>query len=375
MKLLHLFSDWKWTGPADPVVSLCEHLAALGVDVSLAFRQAPSDFKERAVGKEAAKRGVPTCGSLRLNRYFSFRDWLYDVRAIHRYAVRTGVDIVHSHLTHDHSLAMLSLFGRRTRPILVRTDHKRDGLEANFSMGRLLARTDGLVTYSKRIMDLDVAHHLYPIERCAVLPPGVKVYDGPVQDLKEELGVKPDERVIGVIGRLKPDRGYDVILNGFKLLRERVDRVKLVIVGRSSQIEESIKKPLAELGLERDVILAGYRLDDYFSMISTFDLFVMMRAGSDGTARALREVMAMGRPAIVSDRGMLPDLVEEGKDGFVVNNAQELASRMEQILVSDELRLKLGEAARIKARQKWDYAAQAAQLVEFYERLLTMGKR
>jgi len=45
---------------------------------------------------------------------------------------------------------------------------------------------------------------------------------------------------------------------------------------------------LRELGLERDVVLAGYRFDDYFSMISTFDVFVMMRAGSDGTARALR---------------------------------------------------------------------------------------
>ena len=182
-------------------------------------------------------------------------------------------------------------------------------------------------------------------------------------------------KVIGVIGRLKPDRGYDVILNAFKLLRERVDLVKLVIVGRSSQIEESIRKPLAALGLERDVILAGYRLDDYFSMISTFDLFVMMRAGSDGTARALREVMAMGRPAIVSDLGMLPDLVEHGQDGFVVGDASALAERMEQVLVDDALRARLGAAAKRKAVEKWDFEFQAGQIIAFYERLLSMGRR
>jgi glycosyltransferase involved in cell wall biosynthesis len=375
MKCLHLFSDWKWTGPADPVVSLCEHLKEAGVDVSLAFRQAPPDFKERTVGKEVARRGVPTEDVLRLNRYFSVRDWMHDVGTIYARAAATGVEVIHSHLTHDHSLAALSLFGRKKRPLLVRTDHKRDGLEANFSMGRLLARTDGLVAYSARIRDVDVANHRYPDERTAVLPPGVAAHTGPTHDLRQDLGIAPDERVIGVIGRLKPDRGYDIILNAFKLLRERMDRVKLVIVGRSSQIEESINKPLVALGLQRDVVLAGYRLDDYFSMISTFDLFVMMRAGSDGTARALREVMAMGRPAIVSDRGMLPDLVEEGADGFVVNDAPTLAQRMEQVLADETLRARLGAAARNKALEKWDYAVQAKRLIEFYERLLTMGRR
>jgi len=365
MKSLHLLSDWKWTGPADPVVSLCEHLDALGMDVSLAFRKAPPDFRERTVGKEVARRGVPARGGLKLNRYFSVRDWLHDIRAIYRQATEEGIDIIHSHLTHDHGLAALSLIGRGKRPLLVRTDHKRDGLEAGFSMGVLLARTDGLVAYSGRIRDLDVARHRFPEERTVVLPPGVKAYAGPTEDLKKDLGIGPDERVIGVIGRLKPDRGYDVILNAFKLLTRRMDRVRLVIVGRSSQIEESISKPLAALGLERDVILAGYRLDDYFSMISTFDLFVMMRAGSDGTARALREVMAMGRPAIVSDRGMLPDLVEDNVDGFVVSDALALAERMEQVLADDTLRLRLGAAAKRKA----------GQLCAFYERLLTMGRR
>ena len=55
MRCLHLLSDWKWTGPAEPVVSLCESLERLGVDVSLAFRKAPADFRERTVEKEAAE--------------------------------------------------------------------------------------------------------------------------------------------------------------------------------------------------------------------------------------------------------------------------------------------------------------------------------
>jgi glycosyltransferase involved in cell wall biosynthesis len=375
MRCLHLLSDWKWTGPAEPVVSLCEALRVRGLEVTLAFRRAPADFQERTVAKEAARRGLAARDGFRLNRYFSPRDWLFDFRAVGPFAQKHGIDIIHTHLTHDHSIAAASLLGRRARPLLVRTDHKRDGLERGLAMKLLLSRTDGLVAYGRKILEHDRETFAYPAERSAVLPPGVHVYEGPASDLRASLKIGAGEKVVGVIGRLKPDRGYGTVLKAFKALRARMDRVKLVIVGRSSQVEESIRRPMAALGLEQDVLLAGYRLDDYFSMIATFDLFVMMRAGSDGTARALREVMAMGKAAIVSDRGMLPELVRDGVSGYVVTDERGLAARMEQVLLDDRLRERLGAAARKTALEEWDYAVQAERLMEFYERLLALGRR
>ena len=375
MRCLHLLSDWKWTGPAEPVVSLCEALRAKGLEVILAYRRAPSDFQERTVAKEAGQRGLAAYDGFRLNRYFSPRDWLFDLRGLGPFAQKHGIDIIHTHLTHDHSVAAASLLGRRARPFLVRTDHKRDGLDKGLAMKLLLSRTDGLVAYGRRILEHDREAFAYPEERCALLPPGVHVYEGPVSDLRASLGIGAGEKVIGVIGRLKPDRGYETVLRAFKALRGRMDGVKLVIVGRSSQIEESIRRPMAALGLEKEVLLAGYRLDDYFSMIATFDLFVMMRAGSDGTARALREVMAMGKAAIVSDRGMLPELVRDGVSGYVVADAGELAARMEQVLSDDLLRGRLGAAARRTALEEWDYKVQAGRLMEFYEKLMALGRR
>ncbi len=129
-------------------------------------------------------------------------------------------------------------------------------------------------------------------------------------------------------------------------------------------------------GAEHDVILAGYRINDYFSIISTFDLFVMMRAGSDGSARALREVMAMGKAAVVSDSGMLPELVRDGLSGFVVKpEPQQLAERMERILRNDEQRMRFEANAKKIAAEEWNYTAQARKLKEFYEKLLVLGKR
>ena len=147
-------------------------------------------------------------------------------------------------------------------------------------------------------------------------------------------------------------------------------------MGRSSQVEESVIKPLKNLGLEKDVILSGYRIDDYFSVISLFDVFVMMRAGSDGSARALREVMSMGKPAIVSDMGMLPDLVEDGKTGYVTKwDEHDLAEKMEALITDDAKRKQFGDNAKETAREKWNYHLQAKQMKNFYESLLRLGKR
>ncbi|HPP06005.1 MAG TPA: glycosyltransferase family 4 protein [Syntrophorhabdaceae bacterium] len=370
MKILQLLSDWKWTGPAEPVVSLCEALKDEGADVTIAYRKTPIDFPERTVEKEVKKRGIKYHEGLKLNRYFSIKDWLTDIKAIKEYVSDTGVDIVHTNLSHDHTIAVISLMFGKKRPIIVRTDHKRDGMPQNTLMRQLMEKTDGLVTYSKKIMERDVGYFQIPVEKTCIIPPGIKIYSGPVKDLRDKWGIGPEEKVIGVIGRLKPDRGYDVILKAFKIIRSNIEHVKLVIMGRSSQIEKSIKEPLIKLGIEQDVILAGYIIEDYFSAISTFDVFVMMRAGSDGTARALREVMSMAVPAVVSDSGMLPELVKDGVDGYVVLDEYELSEKVIMILKNDELRHNLGAMAKQKAIDEWDYKKQAKRLLDFYERLL-----
>jgi glycosyltransferase involved in cell wall biosynthesis len=376
VKILHLFSDWKWTGPAEPTVSLCEALSNEGVDVTIAFRKAPSDFKERTVEKEVKERGIKSFDGFRLNRYFSVRDWLYDFRYIKRYVEEQALDIVHTNLSHDHFTAILSLSFSKKRPLIARTDYKRGGMPINGFMKWALSRTDGLVSYSKKIMEYDVRSFGFPEKQTCVISPGVKPYNGPLKNMREGFGIKADEKVIGVIGRLKPDRGYNVILKAFRLVRERMNNVKLLIMGRSSQIEKSIIQPLTDMGLEHDVILAGYRIDDYFSVISTFDLFVMMRAGSDGTARALREVMAMGKPVIVSDSGMLPEMVEDGVSGYVVKwDENDLATKMEAILFDEQKRKAFGINAKQTAIDKWNYSIQAQKMKEFYERLLQLGKR
>jgi glycosyltransferase involved in cell wall biosynthesis len=371
MRVLHIISDWKWTGPAEPVVSLCEALYQEGVDVRIAYRKTPIDFPERTIEKEVKKRRIPFYEGFKLNRYFSIGDWIHDICKIGAYCKKEKIEICHTHLSHDHVLSFLSLYFRKNRPLIVRTDHKRDGLEKGFLSSLLVRRTDGIVTYSERIKRWDMERFGISEEKIFVIPPGLNMKVGPLVDVRDQLGLKVGDKVIGVIGRLKVDRGYEIILKAYKIVKKSFPNAKVVIMGRSSQMEKSVLKPISELGVKDGVILAGYRIDDYYSVIDSFDIFVMMRAGTDGSARALREVMAMGKPAIVSEMGMLPEIVKDGETGFVVPvDEKALAEKMVILLRNERLRKEMGEKAKKYAESNWNYRNSARMLISFYEKLL-----
>jgi glycosyltransferase involved in cell wall biosynthesis len=85
--------------------------------------------------------------------------------------------------------------------------------------------------------------------------------------------------------------------------------------------------------------------------------------------------MAMGKPSIVADRGMLPELVEDGVSGWVVkDHPEELANAVLKLLKDPDLRAAMGKAAFEKARKDFRLDRQAEAVEAFYQELITLGK-
>src|SRR3990170_1067839 len=99
MKVLHLFSDWRWTGPAEPVVMLCKKLAERGINITLACRTPPIEHPQNLVNK-ALERDITVTTQLFLNRYFSPRENLVDMIRLPQYLVHEEFDLLHTHLSH-----------------------------------------------------------------------------------------------------------------------------------------------------------------------------------------------------------------------------------------------------------------------------------
>ena len=133
---------------------------------------------------------------------------------------------------------------------------------------------------------------------------------------------------------------------------------------------------MKRFGVEKWVVLGGYQTSDYLDTLACMDIFVFLMAGSDGTARALREAMAMGKPVIVANRGMLPELVEDGISGLVVNDTpDELARAALQLLRHPERRETLGKAAYQKAHRDFQLDSQVEAVERFYQEMIKLGKR
>jgi glycosyltransferase involved in cell wall biosynthesis len=386
MKILQLFSNWKWTGPADPTLNLCKGLEERGHEVTLAYQKPPLPVED-SIEKRVRLAGVRATDQFRLNHAIRvyhpqfLRSNLRDILDITRYLRHEKFDILNVHHSHGHILGGIAA-RRCGHPVLViRTDHKRDPLKPSLGNRFLISQlTDGMITFSERARREDAEHFGLPLDRVAKILPALDLdrYDPRREhkDMRALLGIGPEKVIIGMIARYQKYRRTAVFLEATKTIAKDFPNIKVLLVGRSSQMEESVVKPMRRLGVEEWVKLAGYRTTDYLDTLACMDIFVFLMAGSDGTARALREAMAMGKPVIAANRGMLPELVENGVSGLVVNDtSEELARAVLDLLHHPERREALGKAAYQKAHRDFRLDRQVEAVEKFYQEMIQLGKR
>src|SRR4030095_3067391 len=127
MTILHLISRYRWTGSAEPAVSLCAFQAKAGADVRLCC--IPGGSLER----EPQGRGVRFLTAAKLGRNYTPWGILATARSLARCVSREGIDILHAHTQHDHWLAALAqLFFSERKVPLIRTHHETRKIRVGF---------------------------------------------------------------------------------------------------------------------------------------------------------------------------------------------------------------------------------------------------
>ena len=381
MKILHLFSDWKWTGAAEPVVNLCYALQQRGHEVVLVYRQPPIEI-QKSVEKGVREKGIKGVDTFHLepiakpHHMFRLKDIISDIKGIARYIDQERFDIVNLHNSHDHIVGGLAVQASGRRPPVIRTDHKRDSLNADLISKWFFRRfTDGLITFSERSREKLVREVGFTSEKVTKITTAVDFNKFDPQrgykDMRSVFGISPSSPIVGIVARFQRYRRTDILLEAFMHLIKDIPEVRLFLVGHSSQMQQSVIEPMERLGIASHVILAGYRMDDYIDALACMDVFVLLTPGSDGTARALREAMAMGKPVVVTKKGMLPELVQDGVTGFVVQETPQTIYQALLPLVKDErLRNAIGKTAHETARREFRLELQAEQVEAFYQKIL-----
>jgi glycosyltransferase involved in cell wall biosynthesis len=377
VNILHLFSDWKWTGPSEPVLNMCLELQRLGHAVTLAC-QARAWRESRSIATFARDRGVNLTDHFELNHHAVLRTSAGDLKRLTRFLRDNPIDIVNTHLSHDHLLGGMAARLCSRRVVVVRTDHYRDSFGPGLLNRWLLTRlADGVVTFSEQARLRLLRQFGLAADRVVRINPALApeafapVPEASRRQMRAELGFGEGDVILGVVARFQKYRKMDLFFQALARASQTAPQLKAMLVGRGSKLQETVLNPIRQMGLEQRVKVAGYLTDRYRDGLASMDAFVFLIAGSDGTARAMREAMALGRPVIANNLGMLPELNESGKTGLIFNDtADDLARCMVQLASDPAQRRALGEAAALKARTEFRLDKQAADLADFYARCL-----
>ena len=380
MKILHLYSDWKWTGPAEPALNLCVELKKRGHDIAFACGKADEALMlspdSESVEKYASERGLVPITKFSLTKHFRFFKAINDIRMLTKFINNETFDIIHVHRNYDHLVGGIAT--RRTKKSLpiVRTSHDgvtlKKGLRNKICLSKL---TDKLITVSEQARQADIKNYNLPEDKVIKIDAAVdcqRFSPGNSNSCsREKLGIRDDDIVVGIIARIQPHRRFNELLRAIKIASQEDPRIRLLVIGRGTKEKQLLTDPTRAMGLEDVVIHTGYRIDDYVDVVSCMDIDVFLIPGSDGSCRAVREVMAMGIPVIAANRGMLPEIVDNNSTGFVIEDTPEnLATAILKLTRDKGLRKRFAEGSLKRAQEAFASESMAVQVEEVYKEVL-----
>ncbi|HEY0941128.1 MAG TPA: glycosyltransferase [Steroidobacter sp.] len=198
---------------------------------------------------------------------------------------------------------------------------------------------------------------------------------GRAEDLRQELGISPDELVIGAIGNIRTPKAYDVLLKAAKLVLDRVPRARFLVVGEG---DEQVLQPLlqlrAQLGIEARFQFLGFRKSTS-TLYHNFDVFVSS-SRTEGLSLSFLEAMATGRAIVATRSGGAEEGIEPDVSGVLtpIEDPPALAAALERVLNDADLRQRLGEAARARVVQSFSLEATIGEYEALYRKVLARGR-
>lgn len=284
------------------------------------------------------------------------------------YVQAEQVDVLQAHLTNAHELA--GLVGQLTGRAVLYTNHGRRLNSEDLEVHRLTGTHFAVVCKYTQMhaWGLGIAPsqvHLIPNG----VDPGIftdrRERAGP---LRARFGIPPDAPVVGFVGRLSIEKGPETCLRSILLARQAVPSLHIVMVG-TGPMEPNVKAFIRNFQMEGYAHLAGLQ-QDMPSVMSEFDLFVSS-SHSEAMPLAMMEAMASGLPVVGTRVGGVPELIEHGHSGFLVERADinAISSAVRTLGLDPELRERMGRAARERAMKQHSLDDSVAATCELLQRL------
>jgi len=209
--------------------------------------------------------------------------------------------------------------------------------------------------------------NLFPIFSGISLEPYLEVKTDRTA-LRQELGYTPEHFVVGTVARLVNIKNHHLTIEAAKLIYKDLPNVRFLFIGDGDLREKHIKN-VNEAGMAHIFNFAGW-YNNINEMLTTFDIFVMCSI-NEGMGRAFVEAQAVGLPVIGSNVGGIPEVLQDGRTGFLVSNdnPQALADKIKVLYNNRELVEKMGKAAREWVYPTFTKEMMVKKIIELYEKI------
>ena len=234
---------------------------------------------------------------------------------------------------------------------------------------RLLASaTDRIVCISEAEENSARREHIGRSNKLELIPNGIDISAVRSATAKERkpLGISDDAYVVGMIGRLTPQKAPDIFIRAAKLIKERIPQAAFIIVGNGEMTAEIVKYA-EENNLPLHV--TGWT-DEPYAYLKTFDVALLLSRW-EGFGLAIAEYMAAEKNVVATRIDAIPTLIEDGVDGLLadVDSPEEVCDKVVWLYEHPVEASNMRQAALKKVCDKYDIQRVAEQHADMIRKL------
>jgi len=267
-------------------------------------------------------------------------------------------DVIHAHDPHGIAMAALALSlggsslpaGRA--PALVASRRVDFHLSQNSFSRWKHRQVDCFIAASEAIRHILVGDGI-PRERTATVHEGIdvdRVVATPRVSVHEAFWLPHGSPVVGNVAALVPHKGQRYLIDAARHVVREMPDARFVILGEG-ELREQLEHSVREHGLEKHVLLPGFRTD-VLGCIKSFDVFVMSSV-TEGLGTSLLDAMACSRAVVATRAGGIPEVVQDDATGVIVppRDGMAMGCAIVRLLADRALRERMGDAglSRVKA--------------------------
>jgi glycosyltransferase involved in cell wall biosynthesis len=175
--------------------------------------------------------------------------------------------------------------------------------------------------------------------------------------------------MLTLVGRLSPEKQVDKLIAALPDIRRQVPEVQLVIIG-DGPTRQALTQQVEQLGLTDCVHLVGWQSD--LKMWYQATDVLTLTSSTEGLPNVLLEGMALGVPIAATPVGAIPDLLDGGRCGRLIQqDSTTWADGLAELLMNKPARSHLSQAARHRVETEFSFARRMNRMMAEYDQLLT----